>query len=150
MTKVRGCSVFVQPRHGIWNAKKKQPWRFRVKGGEPFAFAGLWEFWKSPEGEPVESCTIITTDANDVLRPVGGFGYRQCGRLSRARGRGSLRCAVCSSHALCHRFCVGMGGERNVELSSMPLSLSFVDGCLPLHARPRAVCMATGIVLGRM
>ena len=46
---------------------KKQPWHFTLKGGEPFAFASLWEFWKSPEGESVESCTIITTDANDVL-----------------------------------------------------------------------------------
>jgi putative SOS response-associated peptidase YedK len=41
-----------------------------VKRGELFAFAGLSEFWKSPEGEPVESCAIVTTDANDVLRQV--------------------------------------------------------------------------------
>src|SRR5437773_778365 len=41
-----------------------------MRDGKPFAFAGLWEAWTSPEGKPVESCTLITTDANDVLKPV--------------------------------------------------------------------------------
>jgi putative SOS response-associated peptidase YedK len=48
---------------------KKQPYYFRVEDGEIFAFAGLWEHWESPEGEAIDSCTIITTEANDVLRP---------------------------------------------------------------------------------
>ena len=38
--------------------------------GEPFAFAGLWETWKDPEGELIKSCTIITTAANDYLQPI--------------------------------------------------------------------------------
>src|SRR5207302_11092084 len=49
---------------------KKQPWHFRLKEGRPFAFAGLWECWKSPEGEPVESCTLITTDANELVQSI--------------------------------------------------------------------------------
>jgi putative SOS response-associated peptidase YedK len=49
---------------------KKQPHIIRLKGGGPFAFAGLWESWTSPEGKVVESCTILTTEANDVLRPI--------------------------------------------------------------------------------
>ena len=35
----------------------------------PFAFAGLWERWEKGE-EPVESCTLITTEANGVVSPV--------------------------------------------------------------------------------
>ena len=44
--------------------------RVTLKSGEPFAFAGLWDSWRDPEGEIVRSCTIITTAANELLRPV--------------------------------------------------------------------------------
>ena len=44
--------------------------RVVMKSGEPFAFAGLWDSWRDPEGEIVRSCTIITTAANELLRPV--------------------------------------------------------------------------------
>jgi putative SOS response-associated peptidase YedK len=43
---------------------------FRRLDGRLFAFAGLWERWKDPNGGNVETCAIITTDANDVVRPV--------------------------------------------------------------------------------
>ncbi|HWP00716.1 MAG TPA: SOS response-associated peptidase [Methylococcus sp.] len=59
-----------QPRPG---SKIKQPWYITRKDGEPFAFAGLWERWEprpGAQGEPVESCTILVTDANDLLRPI--------------------------------------------------------------------------------
>ena len=36
----------------------------------PFTFAGIWDRWKPPEGEPIFSCAIITTEANDALRPI--------------------------------------------------------------------------------
>lgn len=37
----------------------------------PFAMAGLWERWNPPDGgEPLHSCTIITTEANDFVRPI--------------------------------------------------------------------------------
>ncbi len=53
--------------------KPKQPWHVTLKDDGPFAFAGLWERWeKAPEGVPVESCTIITTAANQLLRPLHG------------------------------------------------------------------------------
>jgi putative SOS response-associated peptidase YedK len=48
---------------------KKQPYYFRLREGKPFAFAGLWERW-TKGGEPVESCTIVTTGANELVRPV--------------------------------------------------------------------------------
>jgi putative SOS response-associated peptidase YedK len=35
-----------------------------------FAFAGLWETWRDPQGELIESCTILTTDANEVVLPI--------------------------------------------------------------------------------
>jgi putative SOS response-associated peptidase YedK len=48
---------------------RKQPYYFRMRQGEPFAFAGLWERWEKG-GEPLETCTLLTTDANEVVRPV--------------------------------------------------------------------------------
>ncbi len=50
--------------------KGKTPMRIVLRSRQPFAFAGLWEIWKDPEGDLVRSCTIITTEANDLLRPV--------------------------------------------------------------------------------
>jgi putative SOS response-associated peptidase YedK len=50
--------------------KAKQPVRIVLKSREPFGFAGLWEHWNSPEGEEVLSCTIVTTDANELLKAV--------------------------------------------------------------------------------
>jgi len=48
----------------------KQPYYFRMRDGEPFAIAGLWERWEGGEGGPLETCTLLTTEANDLLRPV--------------------------------------------------------------------------------
>jgi len=52
--------------------KAKQPYLIHRKDGKPFAFAGLWSTWKNPEqgGALVETFTILTTDANDLLRPL--------------------------------------------------------------------------------
>lgn len=49
---------------------EKQPFYFRLENGEPFAFAGLWEHWEKGEGEPIESCTILTTEANELMHPI--------------------------------------------------------------------------------
>lgn len=50
--------------------KAKQPFLITVKDQPVFAFAGLWEHWTSPEGQRLDTCTIITTDANEIMRPV--------------------------------------------------------------------------------
>ncbi len=57
-----------------WKAadkRTKQPFFIHFKDDRPFAFAGLWERWKpGPDTEPIQSCTIITTSPNDVLKPI--------------------------------------------------------------------------------
>lgn len=49
---------------------RKQPYLIRLRDGRPFAFAGLWERWRSPEGLLVESCTLLTTEPNAVCAPI--------------------------------------------------------------------------------
>ena len=48
----------------------RSPMRIVMESGEPFAFAGLWAMWRDSEGNRIPSCTIITTEANDLLRPI--------------------------------------------------------------------------------
>ncbi|MGB5959857.1 MAG: SOS response-associated peptidase [Coleofasciculaceae cyanobacterium] len=51
--------------------KQKQPFYFQMSDQSPFAFAGLWEHWKAQEtGETIESCTIITTEPNELMKSV--------------------------------------------------------------------------------
>ena len=69
--KRRRCLI---PADGFyeWQAtgtKVKQPYFIRMMDQEPFAFAGLWEEW-TPEGEEIQSCSIITTDPNELMKPI--------------------------------------------------------------------------------
>jgi putative SOS response-associated peptidase YedK len=50
------------------SGQRKVPHCFRLHDGSVFGMAGLWERWNAPDG-PLESCTILTTEANDVVRP---------------------------------------------------------------------------------
>lgn len=67
--KRRRCLI---PADGFYEwqtiGKAKQPIHFRLKDEAPFAFAGLWEHWQK-DADVIESCTIITTEANDIVRP---------------------------------------------------------------------------------
>jgi putative SOS response-associated peptidase YedK len=67
----RRCLI---PADGFYEWAKigsgKQPYLFRLRAADPFALAGLWDAWHVPGGESVQTCTILTTDANDVVRPV--------------------------------------------------------------------------------
>lgn len=47
----------------------KTPFYFYMPGRQAFTFAGLWDSWKSPEGNDVFSCTIITCAANETIAP---------------------------------------------------------------------------------
>jgi putative SOS response-associated peptidase YedK len=55
-----------------WKAtgKGKTPFLIRRADGEPFGMAGLWERWHGRDDETIESCTIIVTDANTVVREL--------------------------------------------------------------------------------
>jgi putative SOS response-associated peptidase YedK len=48
---------------------KKQPYFIHLQDGQLFAFAGLWEHWHRDD-QTIASCTIVTTEANDLLRPM--------------------------------------------------------------------------------
>lgn len=50
--------------------KTKQPYFVRLRGGQPFAFAGLWEHWEAEGQAPIDSCTIITCDANPLVAQI--------------------------------------------------------------------------------
>jgi putative SOS response-associated peptidase YedK len=50
--------------------KSKQPFFIHFRDDRPFAFAGLWESWEGPDNSAIESCTIITTEANELVRPI--------------------------------------------------------------------------------
>ena len=69
--KLRRCLI---PADGFYewkkNGKIRQPYCFEVTDGKLFAFAGLWERWKNPNGEWIRSCTILTTAANALTAPV--------------------------------------------------------------------------------
>jgi putative SOS response-associated peptidase YedK len=69
--KERRCLI---PANGFYEWRKenggKQPYYFRMKDGRPFAFAGLWESWDRHGGGEIQSCTILTTDANDLVSEI--------------------------------------------------------------------------------
>ena len=48
----------------------KQPMWIGLRSKSPFAFAGLWEHWKPDEVELLETCTIITTEPNNLMAPI--------------------------------------------------------------------------------
>jgi putative SOS response-associated peptidase YedK len=69
----RRCLVLADGFYEWCKLKGKRtgvPMRFILKSREPFAFAGLWDAWKRPEGDVLLSFTIITTGANELLRSV--------------------------------------------------------------------------------
>jgi putative SOS response-associated peptidase YedK len=68
--KRRRCLV---PANGFYEWKRegklKQPYYIKLKNSEILAFAGLWDRWQSPDG-PLDTFAIITTDANEAMRPI--------------------------------------------------------------------------------
>ena len=49
---------------------RKVPMRIKLKSDEPFAMAGIWETWKSSKGEPLHTCTILTTVPNGLMESI--------------------------------------------------------------------------------
>jgi putative SOS response-associated peptidase YedK len=69
--KHRRCII---PANGFYEwreeAGKKHPIYVKSKGNNPMMFAGLWDLWKSPEGGEIGSSTILTTSANELIKPL--------------------------------------------------------------------------------
>jgi putative SOS response-associated peptidase YedK len=69
--KRRRCLV---PADGFYEWKRdgdrKRPHWVHPRAGGPIAFAGLWETWMGPNGEELETAAIVTTAANDTLKPL--------------------------------------------------------------------------------
>jgi len=69
--KFRRCLI---PADGFYEWKRalgsKQPYCFEVGNGEMFAFAGLWDRWRSANGDWIRSCSILTTTPNAVTSAV--------------------------------------------------------------------------------
>jgi putative SOS response-associated peptidase YedK len=70
--KKRRCLI---PADGFYEwkkigPKKKQAFNIGMADDGLFAFAGLWDRWKGPNNKVIESCTILTTDANALLKDI--------------------------------------------------------------------------------
>jgi putative SOS response-associated peptidase YedK len=67
----RRCLI---PADGFYEWKRagssKQPFHFGMRDDSLFAFAGIWDSWKPPDGPAVESCAILTTTPNQLLADV--------------------------------------------------------------------------------
>lgn len=68
--KHRPCII---PADGFYEWKRmgnrKQPYFFRLRDERLLGFAGIWEEWRD-DGETIESCTILTTAANEAVSPM--------------------------------------------------------------------------------
>jgi len=69
--RTRRCLI---PADGFYEWKKtgkqRQPFHFGMKDNALFAFAGVWDRWRSPAGQVLESCSILTTAPNKLLADV--------------------------------------------------------------------------------
>ena len=67
----RRCNI---PADGFYEWRKegkhKVPMWVHMKNHKPFGLAGLWDVWRKPDGNRVESITIITTNPNELVRPI--------------------------------------------------------------------------------
>lgn len=69
--KLRRCLILAD---GFYEWRKEGTLKFPVyihlKSGKPFGFAGLHEIWAPHDGGPIRTCTIITTDSNELIKPI--------------------------------------------------------------------------------
>jgi putative SOS response-associated peptidase YedK len=67
----RRCLV---PADGFYEWQRqeraKQPFYIHMRDDAPFAFAGLWEVWEGKDGTVLETCTVITTEPNELMQPI--------------------------------------------------------------------------------
>lgn len=69
--RTRRCLVIADGFYEWRNTgRTKIPMLVHLRPERSFGFAGLYETWKPPLGEPLTTCTIITTEPNDLVRPI--------------------------------------------------------------------------------
>ena len=55
-----------------WGGAPKRPYRFARRDGAPFWIGGIWERWIGPDGSELDTCCILTTEPNGLVRPIHG------------------------------------------------------------------------------
>ncbi len=69
--RLRRCLI---PADGFYEwkraGKEKLPFCFTLADGSLFALAGVWDRWKNPQGQWIESCSILTTTPNELVRDL--------------------------------------------------------------------------------
>lgn len=69
--KRRRCLILAD---GFYEWKRtsgsKTPMYIKLKSDNTFALAGLWEIWHAQDGSEIRSCTILTSEPNELLRNI--------------------------------------------------------------------------------
>jgi hypothetical protein len=103
--------------------KPKQPYYYRMKDEKPFTFADLWESWHG-EDKPLETCAILTTDANELAMEVhdrmpviltGDDALTWLDPATDPAALGELLRPFPSKEMVCKPVSVAVGNVRNIQ-----------------------------------
>ncbi|MBI1337399.1 MAG: hypothetical protein GC164_10605 [Phycisphaera sp.] len=64
------CFYEWQKPDAVGKGGRKQPYMVRMRSGEPFALAGIWETWQDADGNELETCAVLTTRPNQLMHSI--------------------------------------------------------------------------------